>query len=110
MSEAAFWGWIRSLLRKKSMAWKPVSEAKKRVRRDYKGSNSRQKFEYQCAHCKNWFPEKEIDVDHKVEAGSLTNGNDLKGFVERLFCEVDGLQVLCKTCHHKKTQENRKSK
>jgi 5-methylcytosine-specific restriction endonuclease McrA len=30
--------------------------------------------------------------------------NDLPGFVERLFCEVDNLQVLCEGCHNIKTQ------
>jgi hypothetical protein len=68
------------------------------------------KWEYQCAHCKKWFPEKEIEVDHIVEAGSLRNGDDVKTFIERLFCERDGLQVLCKnTCHKEKTAKMKKS-
>ena len=108
MTEAGFWGWMRSALRKRSQVWKPIQEAKKKVRRDYKGSNTRQKYEYQCNHCKNWFPEKQINVDHIIDAGSLTSGKDLEGFVERLFCEIDGLQVLCETCHNKKTQDKRK--
>lgn len=110
MTEAAFWGWLRSALRKRSMVWKPVKEAKERARRVYVGDNTRQKWEYQCAHCKLWHPEKHINVDHIIEAGSLTNGDDLKSFVERLFCEVDGFQILCETCHHEKTQNNKKAK
>lgn len=110
MTEADFWGWVRSALRKRSQVWKPVQEAKKNVRRPYVGENTRQKFEYQCNHCKLWFPEKQINVDHIVEAGSLTKSSDLPGFVERLFCEVDGLQVLCESCHHIKTQEKKNSK
>lgn len=101
-TEAAFWGWIRSALRQRSRYWKPIQECKKLARRAYKGTG-KQKFEYQCNLCKKWWADKEIEVDHIDEAGSLKSGDDLKGFVERLFCEVDGLQLLCKGCHNKKT-------
>lgn len=117
LSEAGFWSLIRSNLRNASRWWKPIAECKKLAKRAYKGKNKSQKWEYQCAHCKEWFMEKEIAVDHIVEAGSLTCGDDLKGFVERLFCEVDGFQVLCnkrldgkESCHKKKTDEYMKSK
>lgn len=107
MTESAFWSWVRSALRQKSRWWKPVSDAKQRARRDYKGVNKRQKYEYQCAICEGWFPDKEIEVDHIVPAGSLRSSDDLKGFVERLFVEVDGLRVLCKQCHLKVTKEQK---
>lgn len=110
MTNAGFWGMIRSTLRQKSRWWKPIAEAKKRARRKYTGKNKRQKWEYKCSHCEEWFMEKEIQVDHIVEAGSLTCGDDLKEFVEKLFCEVDGLQVLCKPCHKIKTDKYKKSK
>jgi 5-methylcytosine-specific restriction endonuclease McrA len=76
-------------------------------RRTYKGPLKRQKFEYQCNECKNWFAEKNINVDHMVPAGSLNCANDLPGFVERLFCEADNLQVLCSNCHNIKTQNEK---
>lgn len=110
MTNAGFWGMIRSTLRQKSRWWKPIAEAKKKARRKYTGKNKRQKWEYKCSHCKEWFMEKEIQVDHIVEAGSLTCGDDLKEFVEKLFCEVDGLQVLCKPCHKIKTDKYKKNK
>jgi 5-methylcytosine-specific restriction endonuclease McrA len=104
MSESAFWTFIRSALRQKSRWWKPITECKLKARRPYKGVNRRQKFEYQCNTCKKWFPDKEINVDHIVGAGSLNWSADLAGFVDRLFCEQDNLQVLCETCHNTKTQ------
>ena len=104
MTESAFWSFIRSGLRQKSRWWKPITECKMKARRAYKGPLKRQKFEYQCNSCKDWFPEKKINVDHIVGAGSLNCADDLPGFVERLFCEQDNLQVLCETCHDKKTQ------
>ena len=108
MTESAFWSFIRSALRQKSRWWKPVSECKQKSKRPYKGPNKRQKFEYQCNHCKKWHAEKNINVDHIIPAGTLTCANDLPGFVERLFCEVDNLQCLCTECHNIKTQNERK--
>jgi 5-methylcytosine-specific restriction endonuclease McrA len=110
LSESEFWSFIRSALRQKSRWWKPVSDCKQKVKRPYKGPNKRQKFEYQCNYCKNWFPDKEVNVDHIIPAGTLTCANDLPGFVERLFVEVDGLQVLCQGCHNKKTKQEKNAK
>jgi 5-methylcytosine-specific restriction endonuclease McrA len=110
MSEAAFWSFIRSALRKKSMFWKPISICKLNARRLYKGLNKRQKYEYQCNKCKKWYPDKEVHVDHIISAGSLNCAQDLPLFVERLFCEQDNLQVLCTTCHNKKTLKEKQSK
>lgn len=110
MSESAFWTFIRSALRQKSRWWKPITECKMKSRRPYKGPNKRQKFEYQCNTCKKWFPEKQINVDHIIGAGSLNCTADLAGFVDRLFCEQDNLQVLCEVCHNEKTQLEKLSK
>lgn len=117
MSKAMFWSWIRSSLRSRTMYWKPVSQCKINARRKNTGANKRVKWQYQCAICKDWFEDKEIAVDHVIEAGSLTCPEDLAGFIERLFPEVDGFQVLCnkrkdgkESCHKKKTDEYMKSK
>ena len=110
MTEAAFWSMIRSALRQKSRWWKPVSQCKAESKRAYKGKNKRQKWEYQCNKCKGWFKSDEVNVDHIEPAGSLNCSNDLPAFVDTLFCEVDNLQTLCKTCHDEKTQLERKLK
>lgn len=107
MTESAFWSFIRSTLRQKSRWWKPIKACKEKARRPYRGINKRQKFEYQCNSCKNWFPEKTINVDHIIPAGSLNCAQDLSSFVEKLFCEEDNLQVLCESCHNFKTQQEK---
>jgi 5-methylcytosine-specific restriction endonuclease McrA len=109
MTESAFWSFIRSALRQKSRWWKPIAECKANAKRVYKGPNKRQKFEYQCNHCSKWFPDKQINVDHIVPAGTLRNANDLPAFVERLFVEAEGLQVLCQGCHNIKTQNEKQT-
>lgn len=108
MTESAFWSFIRSALRQKSRWWKPISLAKAKAKRTYKGPLKRQKFEYQCNECKLWFPDKHVNVDHIIPAGSLNCAEDLPGFVERLFCEVEHLQVLCSECHNIKTKNEKK--
>jgi 5-methylcytosine-specific restriction endonuclease McrA len=110
LTESAFWSFIRSGLRQKSRWWKPITQCKLNAKRDYTGPNKRQKFEYQCNSCKKWFADKNINVDHKIPAGSLNCANDLPGFVERLFVEVEGLQILCSICHDKKTAKERESR
>lgn len=109
MSESAFWGFIRSALRKRSMAWKPITQCKNNARRPYKGLNKRQRWEYQCSICKKWYDGKNVVVDHITPAGSLTCAEDLPDFVEGLFCETDNLQCLCKKCHDKKTLKDNKN-
>jgi hypothetical protein len=107
-TEAAFWGFLRSGLRGLSRRWPPIVRlAAKRVRRAYSGPNRRQKWEYLCADCGGWYPGKQVAVDHVVPAGSLKGWDDLAGFCERLFCEVDGLRVLCHECHQRRTNEAR---
>lgn len=103
MSESAFWQFIRNSLRRRSIAWKPISICRENAKRKYNGTNKRQQYEYQCNICKNWFKSTEISVDHVEPVGPLRNAQDLPTFVEGLFCEIDNLQCICKTCHDAKT-------
>jgi hypothetical protein len=100
-TEAKFWSFIRSSLRKRFMVWPPNSQCRNAARRPYVGDNPRQKYEYQCAHCKEWKMGKETQVHHKVECGSLKTLADIAGFVDRLFCEAKDLELVCIPCHKK---------
>lgn len=96
-TKARFWSFVRSNLRRAQ--WPPIYHAKKLAERPYKGPNKLQKYEYQCAECKNWFKGTEIQIDHCIPCGSLNCYEDLHGFVERLYCETDKLRALCTSCH-----------
>ena len=109
MTESAYWGMVRSGLRRTFRWWKPLMKAKEGAKRVYTGDNKRQKWEYQCNQCKQWFKGSEVEVDHIIPAGSLKSGKDLEGFLERLTPE-DGYQVLCKPHHIIKTNNERKKK
>lgn len=108
MTEAQFWAWIRFALRQKSRWWKPIGIVRVKARRPYKGPLKSQKWEYQCNKCKKWFIAKDTNVDHITPAGSLNCAEDLPGFVERLFTEEEGLQLLCTNCHDIKTENEKK--
>lgn len=102
MTESAFFNWIRQILRRSSMYWKPIAQVKKEAQVPYIGSQKRRKYSYVCSDCKKEFAGKDINVHHTIECGTLTCFDDLPGFVERLFVERDGLVVLCTKCHDKR--------
>lgn len=110
-TEARYFSFIRGALRKAATRY-PVKFAVKEAARRAKPKSKagRHRFEYRCVGCKKWFPDKEVQVDHIVPAGSLKTYDDLPSFVERLFCEADNLQVMCKPCHQLKTNEERKAR
>ena len=105
-----YWTFLRSGLRSLSRKWPPIYEALHKARRPYTGTNKRKKWEYQCKCCSNWFDAKSVAVDHRVPCGELKCYDDLPGFVERLFCGVDKLDVLCHDCHDAKTKYEREEK
>lgn len=107
MTESAYWGMIRSGLRRTCRYWRPAMEARNKARRKYVGPNKRQKWEYQCAKCKQWYMSKNTAVDHITPVGSLKCAEDLPGFIKRLTPEK-GFQLLCHSCHQEKTNKERK--
>ena len=107
-TEARYWGFIRSALREANRRFTPRYAAKAAAKKAVTGK--RHRFEFQCAECKQWFKDKEVQVDHIVPAGTLRSYADLPQFVENMFCEADGLQVLCKPCHQIKTNAEREAR
>lgn len=110
-TEAQYFAHIRSHLRNAFRWWKPIQLALTAASRPSKSKNKRLKTEYQCAECKQWFPRKNVEVDHIVECGRLSSYEDIVPFIKRLAAEdVSAYQVLCKPCHKIKTEEYKKNK
>lgn len=107
---AKFFGFLRSALRAGYNKWPAKWDVLTEAKREYKGADKRCKWEYKCAECEKYYKAKEVSVDHIDPAGSLNTFDDVGPFVKRLFCGVDGLQVLCKQCHTSKTARERSNK
>lgn len=104
MTEAAFFGMLKSSWRKLSMYWIPTKIVRESARRPYTGTNKRKKWEYQCNQCKGWFDGNNVQVDHIHGIGVCSSFDDLPRVAKAMFCEADGLQVLCSKCHLAKTK------
>lgn len=119
MTDAAFFGKIRSMLRKEWRHSQMYRDALNRAKVPYLGGG-RRKYSIKCERCSVEYAigqrvitgqtkqGKDKDslayqIDHKLDAGSLKTFDDLSGFTERLFCSPDDLQVLCVFCHKEKT-------
>lgn len=100
---------LRSGLRSLSRKHAPIYEALADAKTTYKGKptdadyNPRQRFAYRCAVCHSEFPAKGVAIDHRVDCGKLASWDDVAGFMQRLFCDKEGLDVLCHPCHDAKT-------
>lgn len=101
MTQAAFFQWLRHILRKASITWKPISEVRKEARVPYTGKDKRRKYLYTCSVCHKDYKAEETNVHHIIECGSLNSFEDLSEFAKKLFVEKEGLMLVCNTCHDK---------
>lgn len=85
------------ILRRASYRWKPRGEALKKSRLE--------RGLYQCNSCKELFKQTDICLDHIFPVVNpkigFTNWDD---YIDRMFPETEGFQVLCKLCHDVKTK------
>ena len=66
---------------------------------------------YRCAECLEPFVARDVQVDHINPVVDPAKGfEDWPTYMDRLYCEADNLQVLCKPCHKDKTNEERKER
>ncbi len=111
-TEARFNSFVKSQLRGGTSRWGPKQLAKKlaNIRRGW----------YMCAECAQEIPTtleerdsrgnrmRNIFVDHIIPVicphVGFTSWDD---YIERLYCEVENLQVLCRLCHNEKSKEER---
>jgi 5-methylcytosine-specific restriction endonuclease McrA len=105
-TEARFRGFITTALRSATRRWPPkygcLKAAFVGVKKNPK--SGRDAKHYRCATCESEFPQSGVQVDHIEPVGSTSSWDE---FIEKLFCEADNLQVLCKGCHKKKSAAER---
>lgn len=58
---------------------------------------------YECASCGGMFGKHQVQVDHKEPVVSTEGFVDWNTYIDRLFCPLEGMWVLCKPCHLKKS-------
>jgi hypothetical protein len=120
-TEAAFFGKIRSALRKMWSYSKPYKDALSRSKVPYLTPGHR-KYSIQCERCHSKYAIGErivtgetklgkektslaYAVHHKIETGTLKSFEDISIFAEKLFCAPEGLLILCWECHRKSHKE-----
>jgi len=71
--------------------------------------------QYVCNACKGVFGNKDINLDHilpVVPVDGFKNGQpwDWNEYIERMFPNQEGYQILCSSCHDLKTLEENSSR
>ena len=107
-TDARYFSFIRSALRKMWLKYPNRFKALNAARLPHKGiRRGKRVYLYECASCGSENTTSNVTVDHIKPCGSLRSYDDLTPFCSNLLCDLDGLQVLCKKCHHNKTLEER---
>jgi 5-methylcytosine-specific restriction endonuclease McrA len=109
LTEAGRHAKIVSALRGGSKWWKPKMETLRlsRVGTQVNKATGRMAMHHKCTICLEAFPAKEVQVDHITPLVGAEGFNTWDEFIAILFCEKEGMQVLCKPCHQIKTNEEK---
>lgn len=107
-TEARWWNFVRGVQRMGFKRYPAKYMCLEAASRPYTGTDKRTKKEYRCAVCQEWFKKKDVEVDHMDAAGSFTSDEHVLGFLKRLFCEPEDLQIVCKPCHKEITASQRR--
>lgn len=99
--------WVKRHIELLSYKWTPRTQAMNKARRKSQLSDKRTKWQYQCAICKEWHKGGEIQLDHIIPKGRYSKETFFI-WLDRLFCDVNGFQVLCVPCHLNKTNKEKK--
>lgn len=100
-TESRFNSFIKSALRSASVRWPPRYET---LADAYVGTiknvkTGRMAKHYQCNCCKNAFPAKDVQVNHITPVVPVDGFDSWDAVIARMYCEKDGLEVLCIPCH-----------
>ena len=92
--------WLVWQLRRISYKWPPRNEALRCARVE--------RGKYLCAKCRKIYGNKQISLDHIEPVVDPKAGwAGFEEYIGRLFCAVEGFQVLCSGCHDRKTKREK---
>lgn len=109
-TDSRFRSFVTSALRAASRRWPPKFKALKEafVGRKTNKKTGKLAMHYKCAKCKKHFVAADVQVDHVLPVVDPKVGFvGWDSFIDRIFCEIENLQVLCKPCHKVKTEEEK---
>lgn len=111
-TKSRFDSFIKSALRAASLKWPPrwqvLKEAFVGIKINKKTGRSSK--HYKCNHCKKDFPTSEVEVNHKISVVPYEGITSWDIVIERLFCEAEGLEALCKPCHKTITTQEKEQR
>ncbi len=110
-TDAKFRSFITSALRAASRRWPPKYKALKEALtgRKVNAKTGKMAMHYKCVACEDIFIAADVQVDHISPVVDPKKGFvSWDVYITRMFCEIDGMQVMCKPCHKIKTTEEKK--
>lgn len=106
-TQSRFESFVKSVLRAGSRKWPPkykvLNEAKRGKQINQKSGRLAEHFE--CAECHHLFPGSDIVVDHIIPVVLTTGWDSWDNVINRLYCNSENLQAVCKECHKVKTKK-----
>lgn len=109
-TKGRFNAFITSILRSGTRRWEPKYETLNKAKTEKKTNESTGRLaqHFRCKKCKQEFTAKNVQVDHiKPVVDPKIGFTTWDDFIDRLYCESKNLQVLCVTCHKKKSANER---
>lgn len=117
-TEKGYMSHIVSILRSGTLRWTPKWQVMNDGReKRLNTATGKLAYHNSCQVCNQWFKMSELKADHIDSIGKYLDRTTIESFIAtlgnyatRMFCEVDGLQRICETCHAQKTTEDRAAK
>ena len=109
-TDARFRSFITSALRAASRRWPPKYKSLKEafVGKKVNAKTGKIAMHYKCVTCDGIFVAADVQVDHIHPVVDPKKGFiSWDVYITRMFCEIEGLQVMCKPCHKEKTTQEK---